>query len=177
MDDRLPLLKRDDDSRVEHFPKDDDGQPSFINELYDALDNLAQDENPDWILSRDQWVETAALYSQALVKGLITNTHKLGAHSFTNDLSLESRSNITELAKNIEKINRYFQIPYDEYNSTNYCSSCLIAQGTTPIHWQSQLELCGHNATAAKDSILNQYIQALHTQTHRLVRIAEGSSP
>jgi hypothetical protein len=100
-----------------------------------------------------------------MVTGFTNKTRGLGAMSFRNDLSLESRTHITEFAKNIEKMNRYFQIPYDEHTSTNYCSSCLTAQGTTPLHWQSQLELCGHNATAAKDSILNQYIQTLHTQT------------
>ena len=164
LDDRIPLLNREDDSREDRFPKDNDGQPSYVLELNDALDNLAQDNSQDWNLSREQWVESAALYSQAMVKGLINNTRGLGALSFRNDLSLESRAHITELAKNIEKINRYFQIPYDEHNSTNYCSTCLTAQGTTPTHWQTQLELCGHNATAAKDSILNQYIQTLNTQ-------------
>jgi hypothetical protein len=164
LDDRIPLINREDDSREERFPKDNDNQPSYVLELNDALDNLAQDNSQDWNLSREQWVESAALYSQAMVKGLVNNTRGLGALSFRNDLSLESRAHITELAKNIEKINRYFQIPYDEHNSTNYCSTCLTAQGTTPTHWQTQLELCGHNATAAKDSILNQYIQTLNTQ-------------
>jgi hypothetical protein len=164
LNDRIPLLNRQDDSREERFPKDNDNQLSYVDELHEALDNLAQDNTQQWNLSREQWVEAAALYSQSMVKGLITNSRGLGASSFRNDLSLESRAHLTELAKNIEKINRYFQIPYDEHTSTNYCSACLTAQGTTPTHWQTQLELCGHNATAAKDSILNQYIQTLITQ-------------
>ena len=61
-------------------------------------------------------------------------------------------------------INRYFQLPYDENTSTNYCHKCLTVEGTTPTHWKTQLELCGYNATAAKDSITNQFIQTLHTQ-------------
>ena len=163
VEDRLPLLKTEDPTREDRFPKNNDRKPSFIWELTDALNNLAQD-GQDWPLSREQWIESTALYSQAMVKGLTRYIHGIGAISLRNDLPLESRAHLTELAKNIEMINRYFQIPYDEHTSTNYCHKCLIAEGTTPTHWQIQLELCGHNATAARDSLTNQYIQALNTQ-------------
>ena len=123
----LPLLKIEDPSREDRFPKDDDDKPSFVWELTDALNNLAQ-TNQDWTLSREQWIETAALYSQAMVKGFINNTHGMGAMSLRNDLSLENRAHLTELAKNIEMLNRYFQIPYDEHNSTNYCHKCLTVE-------------------------------------------------
>ena len=99
-------------------------------------------------------------------KGLTQLTKSIGAASFTCDLPLESRDHFIELSKNIESINRYFQLPYDESMSTNYCHKCLTAEGTTPTHWQTQLELCGHNATAACESITNQYIQAINTKMH-----------
>ena len=38
------------------------------------------------------------------------------------------------------------------------------ARNNSPPDWQAQLELCGHNATAARDSIHNQYIQELNNQ-------------
>ena len=77
----------------------------------------------------------------------------MGAISLRNDLSLESRAHLTELAKNIEMLNRYFQIPYDEHVSTNYCNKCLTAEGTIPTHWQTQLEICSHNTTAARGGV------------------------
>jgi hypothetical protein len=77
--DHIPLLNREDGSREDRFPKDDDGQPSFVDELNDALNNLAQDSTQQYALSREQWVEAAALYSQSMVKGLRNNTRGLGA--------------------------------------------------------------------------------------------------
>ena len=97
-------------------------------------------------------------------RGLTQFTNGIGAASFTRNLPLESRIHFIELSKNIESINRYFQLPYNETMTTNYCHKCLTAEGTTPTHWQTQLELCGHNATVARESITNQYIQAVHTQ-------------
>ena len=96
--------------------------------------------------------------------GLIQYTNAVDAASFTRDLPLESRIHFIELSKNIESINRYFQLPYNEAMSKNYCHKCLTAEGTTPTHWQSQFELCGHNATATRESIINQYKQTLNTQ-------------
>ena len=61
--DRLPFLNEADPTHEDRFPRDDDGEPSFLNELNDALNNLAQ-TNQDWSLSREQWIETAALYAQ-----------------------------------------------------------------------------------------------------------------
>ena len=164
--DRLPLLHLKDKSCEDRFPRDDNGLPTFVDELHDALNNLAQ-SNQDWTLSREQWIEFAALYAQAMVKGFTHNVRGMGAISLKHDLPLESRAHLTKLAKNIEMINRYFQIPYDENMSTNYCHKCLTAEGTTPLHWKTQLELCGNNATAARDSITNQYIQALLTQMNQ----------
>ena len=156
--DRIPLVTIRDDTREERFPLD------FLDELKDALNNLTQNPDREETLSREQWVECAALYSQSIANGLVNKAQGMGATSLRNDLPLESRTHITELAKNIERINRYFQLPYDEHVTTNYCHRCLIAQGTTPLQWQAELELCGHNATAARDSIHNQYIQELNKQ-------------
>ena len=88
-DDRLPLLKFDDSSREDRFPKDNDGKPSFVWELTDALNNLAQIDQ-DWTLSREQWIEAAALYSQAMTKGFTQFTRGMGAVSLKHDLPLES---------------------------------------------------------------------------------------
>ena len=156
-----PPLQREDPSREDRFPRDS----PFLDELEDAFNNLAQTDH-DCTLSKEQWIEVAALYSQAMKKGLTQLTKSIGAASFTCDLPLESRDHFIELSKNIESINRYFQLPYDESMSTNYCHKCLTAEGTTPTHWQTQLELCGHNATAACESITNQYIQAINTKMH-----------
>ena len=161
---RAPRVTISDDTRADRFPKVDTNAYNFLDELNDSLNNLAQNPDRGESLSRDQWVECAALYSQSLVNGLVKKAEGMGATSFRNDLSLESRTYIGELAKNIERINRYFQLPYNEHTSTNYCHKCLIAQGTTPLEWQAHLELCGHNATAARDSIHNQYIQELNKQ-------------
>jgi hypothetical protein len=158
-------LKLEDDTREERFPKDSDNDPTFLNELNDALKNLSQTNGQDWTLSREQWLESAALYSQAMVKGFIPKSGGLGAISLLNDLPLESRSHLRELAVNVEKLNRYFQIPYDEHTNINYCQKCLIAQGTTPTDWQTHFELCGYNATTTRESIHNQYIQAINTMT------------
>ena len=154
-------LKQDDPSHEDRFPRDS----PFLDELEDALNNLAQ-TNQDCTLSKEQWIEVAALYSQAMKKGLTQFTNAIGAASFTRNLPLESRVHFLELSKNIECINRYFQLPYDESMSTNYCHKCLTAESTTPTHWQSQLELCGHNATATRETITNQYIQAITTKMH-----------
>jgi hypothetical protein len=135
-----------------------------LDELRDSLNNLAQNPDREESLSPEQWVECAALYSQSIVKGLVNTAAGKGANSFRNELPLESRIHVVELAKNIEKVNRYFQLPYDEHTTTNYCHKCLTMQGTTPPDWQAHLELCGHNATAARDSIHNQYIQELNKQ-------------
>ena len=155
----LPPLQREDPSCEDRFPRDS----PFFDELEDALNNLAQTDQ-DCTLSKEQWIEVAALYSQAMKKGLTQLTNSIGAASFTRNLPLESRIHVIELSKNIESINRYFQLPFDESMSTNYCHKCLIAKGTTPTHWQTQLELCGNNATAARESLTNQYIQATLTQ-------------
>ena len=162
--DCLPLLHLDDQSREDRFPKDDDGLPTFVDELHDTIKNLAQSSDQQYTLSREQWIESAALYAQAIIKGFTHYTRGMGAISFKHDLPLESRAHLTELAKNIEMLNRYFQIPYDENTSTNYCHKCLTAEGTTPLHWKTQLEICGNNTSAARDSITNQYIQGLLTQ-------------
>ena len=106
----------------------------------------------------------ADAYAQAMVKGLTLYSNGMGAISLKNDLPLESRGHLTELSKNIEMINRYFQISYDENTSTNYCHKCLTVEGSTPTHWKTQLELCGYNAMAARESITNQFIQSFHTQ-------------
>ena len=156
-----PPLQREDPSREDRFPRDS----PFLDELEDALNNLAQ-TNQDCTLSKEQWIEVAALYSQAMKKGLTHFMNTIGAASFTRDLPLESRNHFIELSKNIDSINRYFQRPFDESMSTNYCHKCLTVEGTTPTHWQTELELCGHNATAARESITNQYIHSFHTQMH-----------
>ena len=155
----FPPLQRIDPSREHRFPRDS----PFLDELEEAIDNLAQ-INQTCILSKEQWIEAAALYSQAMKKGLIHYTNSVGASSFTRDLPLESRDHFIELSKNIDCINRYFQRPFDESMSTAYCHKCLMAEGTTPTHWQTQLEICGNNATAACEHITNQYIQATLTQ-------------
>ena len=162
--DRAPRVTIRDDTRADRFPKVDTNAYNFLDKLRDSLNNLAQNPEREESLTREQWVECAALYSQSIVNGLINKAGGMGATSFRNDLSLESRTHITELAKNIERINRYFQLPYDEHTTTNYCHKCLPVQGTTPLEWQAHLELCGHNATAARDSIHNQYIQELNKQ-------------
>ena len=100
-------------------------------------------------------------------KGLIRYTNGIGAASFTRELSMESREHCIELSKNIDSINRFFQRPFDESMSTNYCHKCLTANGTTPTQWQIELERCSHNATAARESISNQYIQATLTEMNK----------
>ena len=156
-------LQQVDPSREDRFPKDADGDSPFLNELNKAFNNLTQ-TNQDTTLSKEQWIEVSALFAQAMRIGLVQYTNGIGAASFTRNLPLESRIHFIELSKNIESINRYFQLPYDESMSTNYCHKCLTAEGTTPTHWQTQFELCGHNATATRESIINQYTQALNTQ-------------
>ena len=47
--------------------------------------------------------------------------------------------------------------------STKYCHKCLTAEGTTPTQWQTEYERCSHNATAARESLTNQFIQATLT--------------
>ena len=155
----FPPLQRTDPSREHRFPRDS----PFLDELEEAVDNLAQTDQT-CILSKEQWIEAAALYSQAMKKGLIHFTNSVGASSFKRDLPLESRDHLIELSKNIDSINRYFQRPFDESTSTQYCHKCLTAEGTTPTHWQTQYEICGHNATAAREHLTNQYIQATLTQ-------------
>ena len=155
----FPPLQQEDPSREDRFPRDS----PFLDELEDALNNLAQHQE-DCTLSKEQWMEVAALYSQAMRKGLTKFTNSIGAASFTRNLPLESHVHFIELSKNIESINRYFQLPYDESMSINYCHKCVTAEGTTPTHWQTQLEICGHNATVARGSITNQYIQTTLTQ-------------
>ena len=105
-EDRIPLLTFTDESRPDRFPLDNDGVPFFLNEFDDAFKNLAQDSEQEWTLSREQWVEIAALYSQALVKGLVINANGQGAVSLKHDLPLKSRTHLVELAKNVEKLNR-----------------------------------------------------------------------
>ena len=161
---RAPRVTINDDTRGDRFPKVDANAYNFLDELHDSLNNLAQNPDRGESLSREQWVECAALYSQSLVNGLVKKAKGMGATSLRNDLSLESRAHLIELAKNIERVNRYFQLPYEEHTTTNYCHKCLTMQGTTPVEWQAHLELCGHNATAARDSIHNQYIQELNKQ-------------
>ena len=87
----------------------------------------------------------------------------MGAIQLKDDLPLESRVHLDELSKNVEMLNRFFQLPYDANTSQNYCHKCLTAAGTVPTDWQTQFELCGHNATATRESITNQYIQTLRT--------------
>ena len=162
--DRNPRVTIKDDSRADCFPKVDTNVYNFLDELRDSLNNLAQNPDREQSLSWEQWVECAALFSQSIVNGLVEKAEGMGATSFRNDISLESRVHLAEFAKSIERTNRYFQLPYDEHTTTNYCHKCLTAQGTTPLDWQAHLELCGHNATAARDSIHNQYIQELNKQ-------------
>ena len=157
---RIPLLDVHDTTREDRLPRDNNGDPAFAHELIFALDNLSQ-ENPDYTLTREQWLETAALYAQALTAGTIKFSNGMGAVQLKEDLPLESRVHLDELSKNIEMINRYFQLPYDANSSQNYCHKCLMAEGTTPTDWQEQFERCGHNATATREHITNQYIQAL----------------
>ena len=53
-------LQQIDPSREDRFPKDADGDTPFLNELNEALDNLAQ-TNQDTTLSKEQWIEVAAV--------------------------------------------------------------------------------------------------------------------
>ena len=159
---RIPLLDVYDTTREDRFPRDSDGDPTFVQELTVALDNLSQ-HKPDWSLTREQWLEVATLYSQSLTAGIIKFSDGMGAIQLKDDLPLESRIHLDELSKNVEMINRYFQLPYDANTSQNYCHKCLTAAGTVPTDWQIQYERCGHNATATREHITNQYIQALRT--------------
>ena len=161
-------FNRDDSSRVDRFPKDEDGSTTFFDELDATADNIAQERPPFVELSRDQWIEAAAFLSQALVKGMQKKAENLGATSLYNDLPLESRENLTHFANDIEKLHRFFKIPYHEKNSLEYCTNCLKAQGSTPTleNWKAQLELCGHDATVAKQSLLNQFIMKFNTSMH-----------
>ena len=124
---RVPQVMINDDTRGDHFPKVDANAYNFLDELHDSLNNLAQNPDRGETLSREQWVECAALYSHSIVTGLVNNAQGMGAVSFRNDLPLESRTHLVELAKNIERINRFFQLPYDEHVTTNYCHKCLTA--------------------------------------------------
>ena len=159
---RIPLLDVYDTTREDRFPRDNDGDPAFVQELVVALDNLSQ-HKPEWTLTREQWLETAALYSQSLTAGTIKFSNDMGAVQLKDDLPLESRVHLDELSKNVEMLHRYFQLPYDANTSQNYCHKCLTAEGTIPTDWQTQFERCGHNATATREHITNQYIQALRT--------------
>ena len=156
---RIPLLEVHDTTREDRLPRDDNGDPTFAHDLIFALDNLSQ-HDPDVPLTREQWLETAALFSQSLTAGTILFSNGMGAVQLKDDLPLESRVHLDELSKNIEMLNRYFQLPYDANTSQNYCHKCLTAEGTTPNDWQIQYERCGHNATATREHITNQYIQA-----------------
>ena len=156
---RIPLLDVHDITREDRLPRDVNGDPSFAHELIFALDNLSQ-HDPDVPLTREQWLETAALFSQSLTAGTILFSNGMGAVQLKEDLPLESRVHLDELSKNIEMLHRYFQLPYDTNTSQNYCHKCLTAEGTTPTDWQIQYERCGHNATATREHITNQYIQA-----------------
>ena len=159
---RIPLLDIYDSTREDRFPRDGDGDPSFVHELQVALDNLSQ-YKPDCPLSREQWIEVAALYSQSLTAGMIKYSNGMGAVQLHDDLPLESRAHLVELSKNVEMMNRYFQLPYDANTSQNYCHKCLTAEGTVPTDWQIQFERCGRNATATREHLTNQYIRALRT--------------
>ena len=88
-------FNRHDSSRVDRFPKDEDGSTTFFDELDATVDNIAQERTPFVELSRDQWFEAAAFLSQALVKGVQKKSENMGAASLYNDLSLESRENLT----------------------------------------------------------------------------------
>ena len=159
---RIPLLDVDDTTREDRFPRDNDGDPVFVQDLTVALNNLSQ-HKPECILTREQWLETAALFSQSLTAGTIKFSDGMGAVQLKDDLPLESHVHLDELSKNVEMLHRYFQLPYDANTSQNYCHKCLTAEGTTPTNWQIQYERCGHNATATREHITNQYIQALRT--------------
>jgi hypothetical protein len=161
-------FNRDDSSRVDRFPKDEDGSTTFFDELDATVDNIAQERPPFVALSRDQWIEAAAFLSQALVRGIQKKSEGMGAASLYNDLSLESRDNLTHFANDVEKLHRFFKIPYHERNSLEYCTNCLTAQGSTPTleNWKAQLETCGHDASVAKQSLLNQFIQKFNTSMH-----------
>ena len=159
---RIPLLDVYDTTREDRFPRDNDGDPTFVHELQTALDNLSQNK-PDYTLTREQWIETAALYSQSLTAGTIKYSDGMGATQLKDDLPLESRVHLDELSKNVEMLNRYFQLPYDANTSQNYCHKCLMAEGTIPTDWQIQFERCGHNATVTREHLTNQYIQVLRT--------------
>jgi hypothetical protein len=161
-------LNRDDSSRVDRFPKDEDGSSPFFDILDNIADDLAQEREPFTTLSRDQWIEAAAFLSQALVKGLRKKAENMGADSLFNDLSLESRENLTFFANDVEKLHRFFKIPYHERDSLEYCTNCLQAQGSVPTveNWKAQLELCGHDATAAKHSLVNQFMLKFNTSMH-----------
>ena len=115
--DCIPLLEQYDPSCGDRFHRNADG---FLSELDDTLNNLAQNDDKEYTLSREQWIETAALHSQAMVNGLITKSRGVGAISLKNDLPLESRAHLVELAKNLEMMNRYFQLPYDKHTTNNY---------------------------------------------------------
>lgn len=156
-------IQQSDPSRGDHFPKDVDGDSPFLDELDTAFNNLSQTDE-DTTLSTEQWIEVSTLYAQAMRHGLVNYTKGIGAASFTRNLSLESRIHCIELSKNIESINRYFQLPYDETMSTKYCHKCLTADGTIPTQWQTLYEICGHDATATRDTLINEYRQILNTQ-------------
>jgi hypothetical protein len=166
-DTNFPLFNCDDSSRVDRFPKDEDGSTSFFDDLDNTVDNLSQ-EHGFTECSRDQWVEAAAFISQALVKGLTKKAEHMGGTSLYNDLSLESRTNLTFFANDVDKLQRFFKIPFHEKNSIEYCTNCLKAQGTVPTreHWIAQLELCGHDASAAKHSLINQFMLKFNTSMH-----------
>ena len=157
---RIPLLDVHDTTREDRLPRDSDGDPAFAHELIVALDNLSQ-HDPDCPLTREQWLETAALFAQSLTAGTINFSNGMGAVQLKEDLPLESRVHLDELSKNVEMLHRYFQLPYDANTSKNYCHKCLTAEGTVPTNWQIQYERCGHNATATREHITNQYIQLL----------------
>ena len=127
-----PPLRLDDPTREDRFPKGAD-----LDELTDAFNNLSQNDDCLWDLSTEQWIELAALFSQALKKGFTKHTNGIGAVSFTRNLPLESREHCAELSKNVDSINRFFQRPFDETMSTKYCHKCLTAEGTTPTQWQT----------------------------------------
>ena len=47
---RIPLLDVYDTTREDRFPRDNDGDPTFVHELQTALDNLSQNK-PDYTLT------------------------------------------------------------------------------------------------------------------------------
>jgi hypothetical protein len=166
-DANIPSFDSNDPSRPDRFPKDEDGSTSLFDDLETTVDNLSHQPGSTE-LSRDQWIEAAAFISQALVKGLTKKAKHLGGTSFYNDLPLESQTNLTFFANDIDKLQRFFKIPFHEKNSVEYCTNCLKAQGTVPTreHWIAQLELCGHDASAAKHSLINQFMLKFNTSMH-----------